>query len=83
MRHFLFATAEGYTFQPNSDFLESEMDNLQILDNVSAESIEEAKILFLKDNSFLEKLNFDNVLIYELANNNPVSSFSLTEKYDK
>ncbi|MCK4654213.1 MAG: hypothetical protein KAU01_07185 [Candidatus Cloacimonetes bacterium] len=81
LRYFIFLTDEGYTFQPESDFVESEMDNLQVLGLSKGLNINEAIENFIQENEFLNELNFDNVLVFELISNNQVYSFSLKERF--
>lgn len=35
MRHFIFLTQEGYTFQPNSESATPDIENLQVLGTAS------------------------------------------------
>ncbi len=83
MKEYIFITPEGYTFQPESDFVESEMDNLQVLGLSEGLNTDNAIYNFIQENKFLKELNFDNVLVFELISNNQVCSFSLKERFEK
>ncbi|MCK4312526.1 MAG: hypothetical protein KAW88_07310 [Candidatus Cloacimonetes bacterium] len=81
LRYFIFLTDEGYTYQPESDLVESEMDNLQVLGFSEGLNIDDTIKNFIKENKFLNKLNFDNVLMFELVSNKVIRSFSLKERF--
>ena len=81
LKYFIFLTDEGYTFQTESDFVESEMDNLQVLGFSEGLNINEAIEKFIQENEFLNELNFDNVLDFELTSDKVVQSFSLKDYY--
>ena len=76
MKKFIFLTCEGTTFQPDSDFNESEMDNLQVLGFANSLNAENAFADFIKDNSFILETNFDEVISYQLSND-----FNENQKY--
>lgn len=65
LKYFIFLTDEGYTFQPESDLVDSEMDNLQVLGFSEGLNIDEAIVKFIQENEFLNELNFDNVLFLD------------------
>lgn len=81
LRYFIFLTDEGYTFQPDSDLVDSEIDNLQVLGFSEGVNVDKAIENFIQENKFLNELNFDNVLVFELISNNQVYSFSLKERF--
>ena len=81
LKYFIFLTDEGFTFQPKSDFVESEMDNLQVLGLSKGLNTNNAIDNFIQDNEFLKKLNFDNVLVFELISDEVIQSFSLKDHF--
>lgn len=81
LKYFIFLTDEGYTFQPESDFVESEMDNLQVLGFSEGLNINEAIEKFIQENELLNELNFDNVLVFELISDKVIQSFSLKDHF--
>lgn len=66
MKHFIFITTEGYTFKPESDFAEPEVDNCQVLGFTSGMDAKEAFKNFANEGAFYRELNFDEVICYEL-----------------
>jgi hypothetical protein len=76
MRHFIFLTEEGYTFQPNSESDISDIENLQVLGTASEEDEKKAFDNFVKENEYLLDTDFENVITMELKNNK-VHNFSL------
>ncbi|MCK4695116.1 MAG: hypothetical protein KAT74_05115 [Candidatus Cloacimonetes bacterium] len=81
LKYFIFLTDEGFTFQPKSDFIESEMDNLQVLGLSEGLNTDNAIENFIQDNKFLKELNFDNILVFELISDKVIQSFSLKERF--
>ena len=81
LKYFIFLTDEGFTFQPESDLVDSEVDNLQVLGFSEGLNIDAAIENFIQENEFLNELNFDNVLVFELINDKVIQSFSLKERF--
>ena len=52
IKSYIFISAEGYTFQPESDFVEPEIENCQVLGFGIGENPQEAFDSFLNDNKF-------------------------------
>jgi hypothetical protein len=65
-RHFIFYTAEGFTFQPDSENDTPEVDNCQVLGWGRGDSAQEAYENFKKENTWLEKLHFNFLIGAEL-----------------
>jgi hypothetical protein len=66
IRHFIFYTTEGFTFQPNSVCEIPEIENCQVLGWESGNTAREAFDNFKKENIWLEKLKFKNIIGVEL-----------------
>ena len=77
IKSYIFISAEGYTFQPESDFVEPEIENCQVLGFGIGENPQEAFDSFLNDNKFYLDLNFEEVICYELACGEPIAQFEL------
>jgi hypothetical protein len=77
MRHFIFITPEGTTFQPNSDFTDPEVDNCQVLGFEEGIDEKDAFVRFLKVNSWLRKSSFAEVFVYELKDKEPLTAFNI------
>ncbi len=67
MKAFIFVTAEGYTYQPLSESVEPDIENLQVLGFAKGESAESAFSQLLADNARLTATSFDEVACFELA----------------
>lgn len=68
MKIYIFLTNEGYTYQPNSDFSEPDIENLQVIGFAKGEDSKEAFRNLVKENGYLCKTNFDEVFCYQLIN---------------
>jgi len=66
MRHFIFLTQEGYTFQPNSESDVPDIENMQVLGVATGEDANAAFNRFIKENEYLLNTDFDQVLAMEL-----------------
>jgi hypothetical protein len=62
MKHFIFITIEGYTFKPESDFTEPEVENCQVLGFSSGLNANEAYKNFANEGAFYRDLNFNEVI---------------------
>ena len=71
MKHYIFLTAEGYTFQPNSDFniMEPDIENVQVIGLASGLNQEDAFKNLLKKNRYPLKTRFDKIFCYLLDDN--------------
>lgn len=67
MSHFVFLTTEGYTFQPDSESPEPDIENCQLLGKSTGTAAREAFLKLLKENSYLTNTTFDQVFCYRLA----------------
>lgn len=77
MKHYIFITTEGYTFKPESDFTEPEVENCQVLGFSDGINKEEAFKNFRKEYGYVKDLGFSEVLCYETPNNKPAAYFYL------
>ncbi len=68
MRHFIYLTQEGYTFQPNSKSDIPDIENLQVLGTASGKNEKKAFDNFVKENEYLLGTDFENVIAMELKN---------------
>ena len=66
-KNFIFVTTEGSTFQPNSDYVESEYDNLQVVGFSKGDTPDKAFEIFLKENKDILKSNFDEIICWQLS----------------
>jgi len=68
MRHFIFLTQEGYTFQPNSESATPDIENLQVLGIASGTDEQNAFDNFIKENEYLLDTDYEDVAAMELKN---------------
>ena len=68
MSLFIFLTTEGYTFQPNSESAEPDIENCQVLGFASGADAKEAFLNLLSENEYLKETTFDETFAMELAN---------------
>ena len=78
MKNYIFYTSEGFTFQPESEGVEPDIENCQILGWANGKTPQEAFKNLKGENDFLKETNFDEVICQELANKNKVY-FSLRD----
>ena len=67
LRIYVFISAEGYTFQPNSESNEPDIDNCQVIGFSSGKNATEAYDNLLKENDYLTETNFNEIISYELS----------------
>jgi hypothetical protein len=65
--HYIFLTNEGHTFQPESESMEPDVENLQVIGFSSGITSKEAFEKLLVENSYLKQTSFNNVFCYELS----------------
>jgi len=70
MAEYIFLTTEGSTYQPNSDSLEPDIDNVQVIGFARGMTVQEAAIGLIQSNAFLADTSFDEVFAIKLADAN-------------
>jgi hypothetical protein len=68
MRQFIFVTLEGYTYQPNSESTEPDIENLQVIGFGQGRDAQEGLTNMLEENPYLPRTSFNEVIALELAN---------------
>ena len=66
MNKYIFLTTEGYTYQPNSESIEPDCDNAQLIGIAQGENQEEAFKDLLDKYYYLKTSNFEEVYCYQL-----------------
>lgn len=74
MNNYLFLTNEGYTYQPDSENIEPDCEDSQLIGISSGNTQEEAFKNLINENEYLRQFNFNEIYCYELAK-------KLREKY--
>ncbi len=69
INNYIFLTQEGYTYQSNSEYIEPDIENLQVIGIASGENSLDAFNNLLIENEYLKETNFDNVFSYRLWDN--------------
>lgn len=70
MKSYVFITAEGYTYQPDSDSLEPDIENCQIIGFAKGENAKEAFDNLIKENEYLLETSFNEIICIELKYSN-------------
>ena len=58
MSSYIFLTNEGYTYQPNSNSIEPDCENAQLIGISNGENQQEAFENLIKEREYLKKFNF-------------------------
>jgi len=82
-KQYIFLTLEGYTFQPESEAIEPDVENVQMLGVASGRDQNSAFRRLVTENQWLRDTSFDAVYCYELARDYSASrtEFSLRTEY--
>jgi hypothetical protein len=67
---FIFITTEGYTYQPNSDSVEPDVENCQVVGFAKGKNEKEAFTNLIKGDEFLLDTTFNEIISIELKNDN-------------
>lgn len=67
MNKYIFLTNEGYTYQPDSDSIEPDCENAQLIGISSGNTPEEAFENLINERKYLREFNFDETYSYKLA----------------
>lgn len=76
-KNFIFLTLEGFTFQPDSTNMETDIENLQVIGFSAGMNAEDAFKHLLQHNEYLLDTSFDEIFSLELANGNKKTYFFL------
>ena len=66
MKKFIFITSEGFTFQPNNEDYEPDIENMQVVGFGEGDTIDNAIKFMLKENSYLSKTSFNKIIGIEI-----------------
>ena len=66
-KNYIFLTLEGHTYQPNSELVEPDINNLQVIGFSGGFDQKDAFRRLLKENSYLVDTTFDEIFCLELA----------------
>ncbi len=68
MKSYIFITAEGYTFQPESTSIEPDIENCQVVGFAKGKDPKQAFQNMIQENKNLLETTFDELICYELKN---------------
>ena len=79
MKSYMFLTSEGYTYQPNSESAEPDIENMQVIGISEGNNTQMAFENLIKNSEYLLETTFDEIFCYELSQNfkESVSHFNL------
>ena len=66
IKKYIFVTVEGITYQPKSESIMPDIENLQVVGYGNGNSPEDAVKNMLEENEYLKETNFDEVIGIEL-----------------
>lgn len=66
MNKYIFLTTEGYTYQPNSESIEPDCDNAQLIGIAEGINQEDAFENLLDKYKYLKESNFEEIYCYQL-----------------
>jgi len=82
MKEYIFITAEGFTYQPNSESTEPDIENCQVVGYGQGGDAHEAFKAMLQESSYLLDTTFDEVIGMEV-NEQKKEHFYLSKFRDK
>ena len=68
MKKFIFITSEDFTFQPNNEDYEPDIENMQVVGFGEGDTVDNAIKFMLKENSYLRKTSFNKIIGIEIKN---------------
>ena len=77
MNNYIFISKEGHTFQPNSNSIEPDCENEQVLGYAKGNTEEEAFKNLLINYDYLKTSNFNEVYCCKLCNESKKRYFNL------
>lgn len=84
LQRFMFVTFEGFTFQPDSEASEPDIENMQVIGTATGYSRQEAYDTLIKESEFLLETTFNEIWCFRLADGgNYDCMFSLEQAREK
>lgn len=68
MKSFIFITKEGYTYQPDSEAVEPDIENCQVIGFSNGAIPQEAFLSLFQENAYLKETTFNEVFSIETKN---------------
>jgi hypothetical protein len=70
MNSYIFITTEGYTYQPDSESAEPDIENCQVIGFAEGENKQQAFNNLIQNNQFLLETTFDELICMQLRHYN-------------
>ncbi|MHC4131812.1 MAG: hypothetical protein ACYSSP_02905 [Planctomycetota bacterium] len=70
MNSYIFISQEGYTFQPDSESIEPDIENCQVVGFAKGVDENDAFKNLMKENDYLLETTFDELICFELKHPN-------------
>ena len=68
MSMYIFISNEGLTYQPDSESIEPDIENCQVIGFSEGENPQEAFLSLVKDNEYLKETSFNEIFSLQLKN---------------
>ncbi len=65
-QHYIFLSLEGFTYQPDSENCEPDIENVQVIGFAAGHDEEDAFLRLVRDNGYLLGTTFDEIYCYRL-----------------
>ena len=69
MNSYIFITTEGYTFQPESESIDPDIENCQVVGFAKGKNPQQAFENLIKENDYLLETTFDELICLKLSPN--------------
>lgn len=79
MSYYIFLTNEGSTYQPNSESIEPDCANTQVIGIASGNNEDEAFENLKKENTYLSTMSFNEVYCHKLVTKNILKYYHLKD----
>jgi hypothetical protein len=76
-KNYIFLTTEGFTFQPESNCIEPDIENVQVIGFASGYDAQDAFDRLLQRNPYLHETRFNEIFSMQLAESKKKTYFSL------
>ena len=80
MNKYIFITNEGYTYESNSESVEPDTENAQVIGIVDGNNENDAFDKLLKESEDLKNSNFNEIYCYKLSTDFNIKYFYLKNK---
>jgi len=79
MKSYIFISKEGFTYQPNSESIDPDIENCQVIGFSTGTDPDDAFRNFIKNNECIKKTSFNEIFSLELKSGSKEAYFSLDE----